>query len=396
MDMISRAELYVIALLAVAFISAWTLLATPKTVGAAEICSFSEDLYVGSISEEVRCLQRYLNSNGFVVASEGVGSPGKETTMFRDKTKDAVTQWQISNGLSPATGTFGAKSRAKYLELITKTPASTPVTTPSTTTVIPAPVVVVPTVSTGEQNARKAIEDARNEFDSADEAIEKADDDEKNTESAVKLLKKGEVKLLEAFYAYFDRDYDEAIEFAKAAQEYGQDARSDIKKSGKKDGLTYAVATVFANETVVKVRFDGKEYIFSTDETDEDELIDEIIDEVDDNDLSTKDVAKELDVNNEDDRDSTADDKEFNDDDLKDAAEDAIKDAEDAVEEAEEEIEQAEDEDRDTNDAEDYLNEAEDALNDAEDAYDDEDYDEALDLADEAISKAEDAVDEIE
>jgi peptidoglycan hydrolase-like protein with peptidoglycan-binding domain len=86
--------------------------------------------------EEVRCLQQYLNSHGYPVATTGVGSQGKETTEFKALTQAAVMKWQIANGVTPATGYFGAKSRAKLAELISggsSTPTPTPVP-PSTST----------------------------------------------------------------------------------------------------------------------------------------------------------------------------------------------------------------------------------------------------------------------
>ena len=39
-------------------------------------CSFSRSLTVGSTGDDVKCLQQYLNSSGFQVASSGFGSPG--------------------------------------------------------------------------------------------------------------------------------------------------------------------------------------------------------------------------------------------------------------------------------------------------------------------------------
>lgn len=78
-------------------------------------CSFNRTLEMGIDGEDVRCLQRYLNESGFKVASEGPGSPGNETSLFRTLTKEAVVRWQTAKGVSPTSGIFGEKSQAAYL-----------------------------------------------------------------------------------------------------------------------------------------------------------------------------------------------------------------------------------------------------------------------------------------
>lgn len=88
-----------------------------QTGGAAVSCSFTRDLTVGSRGDDVKCLQRYLNSAGYKVAESGPGSPGNETTYFGPATKAAVVKWQSANGVSPASGYFGPISRAKYASL---------------------------------------------------------------------------------------------------------------------------------------------------------------------------------------------------------------------------------------------------------------------------------------
>jgi peptidoglycan hydrolase-like protein with peptidoglycan-binding domain len=64
-----------------------------QTISAQITCSFTRDLEVGSTGEDVRCLQKYLNANGFKIASSGVGSPGNETNLLRDLTKQAIIKW---------------------------------------------------------------------------------------------------------------------------------------------------------------------------------------------------------------------------------------------------------------------------------------------------------------
>ena len=53
----------------------------------------------GSKGKDVKNLQQYLNSSGFIISATGPGSPGKETENFGPGTKSAVMKWQKANGL---------------------------------------------------------------------------------------------------------------------------------------------------------------------------------------------------------------------------------------------------------------------------------------------------------
>lgn len=92
-------------------------------------CNFTRDLFSGVRSgEDVRCLQKYLNSRGFSLTSSGIGSPGNETNNFGDLTRRAVIRWQTAYGISPASGYFGPLSRKKYVEVtggVVSAPAGT-------------------------------------------------------------------------------------------------------------------------------------------------------------------------------------------------------------------------------------------------------------------------------
>jgi peptidoglycan hydrolase-like protein with peptidoglycan-binding domain len=74
--------------------------------------SFMRDLATGSIGADVKALQTYLNAHGFTVASSGPGSSGHETMTFGPGTKAALVKFQKANGISPAVGYFGPKTRA--------------------------------------------------------------------------------------------------------------------------------------------------------------------------------------------------------------------------------------------------------------------------------------------
>ncbi|MDE2038305.1 MAG: peptidoglycan-binding protein [Patescibacteria group bacterium] len=76
------------------------------------ILSISRDLTLGSQGSDVKSLQEYLNSHGHPVASSGVGSAGRETADFGPLTRKALASFQEANGISPAAGYFGPKTRA--------------------------------------------------------------------------------------------------------------------------------------------------------------------------------------------------------------------------------------------------------------------------------------------
>ena len=65
---------------------------------------------VGSTGQDVRALQVYLNTHGYLIASKGLGSLGKETDTFGALTKMALMKFQKAHGL-PASGNFGPMTR---------------------------------------------------------------------------------------------------------------------------------------------------------------------------------------------------------------------------------------------------------------------------------------------
>ncbi len=97
----------------------------PETVVTAEtpeipFVPFTRNLKKGDRGEDVKRLQEYLNSHGFIIAESGVGSPGHETELFGLNTEKALKKFQEANaeilltpfGLTSGTGFFGEATRA--------------------------------------------------------------------------------------------------------------------------------------------------------------------------------------------------------------------------------------------------------------------------------------------
>lgn len=88
---------------------------TPPTVTA-----IARDLQVNTKGADVKTLQQFLNSQGFIVSKTGAGSLGKETTLFGPATKAALIKFQAKNGIKPASGYFGPITRAFIKALLIK------------------------------------------------------------------------------------------------------------------------------------------------------------------------------------------------------------------------------------------------------------------------------------
>ncbi len=89
---------------------AWTI--RPAVPGLPQSYQFNRDLFLGSDNPDVLHLQVYLNAYGFILAASGPGSPGNETTYYGALTQAAVNLLQLKNGIAPAAGYCGPKTRA--------------------------------------------------------------------------------------------------------------------------------------------------------------------------------------------------------------------------------------------------------------------------------------------
>ena len=70
------------------------------------------DLEVGMVGEDVRMLQKILNSQGYILTDTGEGSVGNETTYFGELTKNALQKYQEENNITPSSGYFGPITRS--------------------------------------------------------------------------------------------------------------------------------------------------------------------------------------------------------------------------------------------------------------------------------------------
>jgi len=109
----------------------------PQASPVADIQQFTRQLSFGMTGEDVKQLQRFLNNSGFLVAEEGEGSPGNETTFFGPLTQAALQEYQKSQGIvsegDPTTtgfGRFGPKTMASINETIQVGTPTSGTTTP--------------------------------------------------------------------------------------------------------------------------------------------------------------------------------------------------------------------------------------------------------------------------
>lgn len=109
----------------------------------------TRDFGVGASGEDVRSLQKFLNTLGYTISKSGAGSPGQETTLFGGLTKTALMKYQAANGI-PATGYVGPLTRAKIGGSTTTTTTTTTTKTPTTTTTKPATSTTVPSKTTNQ------------------------------------------------------------------------------------------------------------------------------------------------------------------------------------------------------------------------------------------------------
>jgi peptidoglycan hydrolase-like protein with peptidoglycan-binding domain len=81
--------------------------------------TFKKDLKSGTQGDDVKQLQVFLNTHGFLIAASGPGSQGKETTSFGAAVKKALAAFQKANKLK-ADGIFAGKTKELVRGLMEK------------------------------------------------------------------------------------------------------------------------------------------------------------------------------------------------------------------------------------------------------------------------------------
>ncbi len=198
----------------------------PTSAYATIECLLTRDLTLGDTGEDIRCLQKYLNSAGFMVAENGVGSPGNETSLYREKTVDAVKRWQTAQGITPATGTFGPLSRLAYTKLLVPTPATPVVVVPTPST--PS----APTISSQEKEVRTRLASAVDAIESAEDEFQNAEDDDNETGDAEEFINDAKLSLFRALKLFLGDDFIEALDRANEARNSAKDAQDEIDGDG--------------------------------------------------------------------------------------------------------------------------------------------------------------------
>lgn len=232
----------------------------PLSSAHAAQCTFTRTLELETVGEDVQCLQQFLNEQGFTIAESGVGSKGRETNQYKEKTKEAVKKWQKAVGIAPVTGNFGPLSKSKYEAGFVTAPSSTPtpapVTTPSTVT------QTTTTVSTSESSSKKQLIKALELADSFDEYIDDRDDGGKNLDDKKKVLTKVEGYALDATRAYLSAQYTKVTEFTMkitdALDKYSDDLEATDDKDGAKEALKEAKDTLDSVDEKIKKAKDRK------------------------------------------------------------------------------------------------------------------------------------------
>lgn len=113
---------------------------TTQTPSSNSASNSIRDLELGMSGEDVRVLQKLLNTLGFRVAETGAGSPGNETATFGPATQAALIKFQAANGINPASGYFGPITRAYIARVGASAATSESVTSTTPSTPLPSTV----------------------------------------------------------------------------------------------------------------------------------------------------------------------------------------------------------------------------------------------------------------
>lgn len=230
------------------------LVSIAPTSTQAATCEITRDLQMGVTGEDVLCLQKYLNDNGFVIAKTGAGASGKETGEYKTLTQAAAIAWQKANNISPAQGHFGPRSRAvfKSLQSGTNLPASSGSTASTNGSALVEQLLAqvnalkakanpvtqevnkVAVVSTSTPTTAKLMLKVIDAIDEANNLIGESDDDDV-IEEAEDVLLKANKDLFAGLRSYLNNDFAKADKRLNSALSLVNEATDALEEGGSND-----------------------------------------------------------------------------------------------------------------------------------------------------------------
>ena len=134
-----------------------------------------------------------------------------------------------------------------------------------------------------EDDAEDAIDDADEALDRLRDLIEEAEDDDIDVDDAEDLYDEARDLLEEAEDALDDEDYDDAVDLAEEAEELADEAEDELDEAEEEsEEIDVIEVTIREDDSKVVVEYEnGDDEKFTVDETDEDDIIEEIADELD-------------------------------------------------------------------------------------------------------------------
>lgn len=244
------------------------VISTANVSAATPGCTFIRDLQMGVVGDDVKCLQKYLNDNGFAIATTGAGAKGKETGEFKALTEAALVRWQKANKLSPASGYFGPRSQQVFKTL--QSGGATVKPTTSTTTAsgvdtseeallkkiaeiksqLSGTVVTkntetkpVPVTTTVQSNVGKKLKDIISKLKDAEGEVADNDDAD-NYDNAVDSLSDARSDFYKAVLAYIGGDSVLVTDTIKDIENSIADALDVVGASSKASDAKDAISAV--------------------------------------------------------------------------------------------------------------------------------------------------------
>ena len=92
------------------------IISTGSALASLNVPQINRDLNLGSVGDDVKNLQQFLNNTGYAIAATGSGSPGQETYYFGALTQSALKKFQTAQGIN-ANGIVDQATRELLIRL---------------------------------------------------------------------------------------------------------------------------------------------------------------------------------------------------------------------------------------------------------------------------------------